>query len=142
MKRNLSLNPAHRFAAERHAEAFRVRTIHAIRDPKARQSEKIRQLGEALVVDGYRALDEQARALGLSRSTTWTILKANHKNSGLSAGIINKMLSAPTLPPRVKLKIFEYIEEKRAGLYGDDPNRVRRFAARISPERSVGLESS
>ena len=151
MKRNISLDPSRRFQTQHNGGSFADRSVHrpvhAIRpvnvigDPKARQSQKIRQLGEALMVDGYHALDEQARVLGLSRSTTWTILKANHKNSGLSAAIINRMLAAPTLPPRVRLKIFEYIEEKRAGLYGDDPNRVRRFAARISAQRSFHLHS-
>jgi hypothetical protein len=49
---------------------------------KARQAAKIRQLGETLIATGFRRLDEQARVLGLSRSTTWTILNGNHKNSG------------------------------------------------------------
>jgi DNA invertase Pin-like site-specific DNA recombinase len=55
---------------------------------KARQSAKIRELREALVASGFLTLDEQSKALGLSRSTTWTILKGNHKASGLSAAII------------------------------------------------------
>jgi predicted DNA-binding transcriptional regulator AlpA len=98
---------------------------------KARQAAKIKQLGEALVAAGFCTLDDQAKVLGLSRSTTWTILKANHKSSGLSASVINRMSAAPALPPRVKLTIAEYIEEKRAGLYGDGDHRVRRFAERI-----------
>ena len=101
-------------------------------DLKARQTAKIKQLGDALVQAGYQALDEQARLLGLSRSTTWTILKANHKSSGLSAAIINRMLATPQLPLGVKLKIFEYIEEKQAGLYGDNKVGVRRFVSRLS----------
>jgi predicted DNA-binding transcriptional regulator AlpA len=68
-------------------------------DMKARQSAKIRELREALVASGFLTLDEQSKVLGLSRSTTWTILKGNHKASGLSAAIIDRMLAAPRLPP-------------------------------------------
>src|SRR5439155_24311807 len=100
---------------------------------KARQSAKIKEVGEALIVDGICVLDQQAKALGLSRSTTWTILKASHKSSGLSAAIINRMLAATQLPPRVRLKIFEYIREKSVGHYGDNQRRIVKFTARISP---------
>jgi len=109
---------------------------------KARQSAKIRQIGEALVIAGFAALDEQAQALGLPRSTTWTILKGNHKSSGLSATIINRMLSMPRVPASVRAKIVEYVEEKSAGLYGDNRGRLRQFTARVTtpelrpPERS------
>ena len=65
----------------------------------ARQGTRIRELGGALVADGLVTLDDQARALGLSRSTAWAVLKANHKASGLAAGTINQMLSSQALPP-------------------------------------------
>ena len=45
---------------------------------KARQASKIREIGDALIALGYLVLDEQAKALGLVRSTAWTILQANH----------------------------------------------------------------
>jgi hypothetical protein len=105
-------------------------------DMKARQSSKIRALGEALTSAGFRTLDQQAKALGLSRSTTWTILKGNHKNSGLSVTIINRILQSPQLPPVVLTKILEYIAEKSAGFYGHGKPQSRRFAARLSPERT------
>jgi hypothetical protein len=66
---------------------------------KARQAAKIRELGYALVDSGFMTLDEQSKALGLARSTTWTILRASHKGSGLSAAIIKRMLLSPQLPP-------------------------------------------
>jgi len=97
-----------------------------------RQADKIREIGCALVEAGLFTLDVQAQALGLSRSTTWTILKANHKSSGLSAALIARMLAQPGLPPAVRSKIFEYIKDKKAGLFGDTPARLRRFAARLS----------
>jgi hypothetical protein len=102
---------------------------------KARQSSKIRELGDALVATGFLTLDQQANALGLSRSTTWTVLKASHKNSGLSAAIINRMLKAPQLPPLVRGRLLEYIDEKTAGSYGHSRMQRQRFTALLSVER-------
>jgi len=102
---------------------------------KARQSSKIRELAEAVKSAGFLTLDEQAKALGLFRSTAWTIRKASHKASGLSASIINRMLAAPELPPLARTKILEYVEEKTTGLYGGGRRRRRKFAARLSIEK-------
>ena len=99
---------------------------------KIRQSAKIRELADAVQAAGFRTLDQQAQALGLPRSTAWTIRKANHKASGLSASIINRMLASPQLPPLARSKIMEYVEEKAAGLYGGPAAGRRRFAARLS----------
>src|SRR5262245_40990520 len=82
---------------------------------KARQGSKIRELVEAVKSAGFLTLNEQAKALGLPRSTAWTIRKASHKASGLSASIINRMLAAPELPALPRIKILEYVEEKAAG---------------------------
>ena len=105
---------------------------------KARQAAKIRQLGDALVAVGFVTLDEQAEALGLPRSTTWTILKANHKASGLSAAVINRILTAPRLPKLARDKLLEYICEKSAGLYGGSRSQLRQFASRVSIEQLQG----
>jgi len=99
---------------------------------KTRQSLKIRELGDALAAEGFATLDEQAAALGLCRSTTWTLLKGHHKSSGLSATVINRMLATPQLPPLVRSKILEYVEDKTAGLYGHGKAQLRRFSARLS----------
>jgi hypothetical protein len=115
---------------------------------KARQASKIREIGDALIALGYLALDEQAKALGLARSTAWTILQANHKSSGLSATVINRMLAAPQLPPLVRAIIVEYIDEKVAGLYGHSKLQLRRFTlggrsnAAATPERKRRLNST
>jgi hypothetical protein len=101
---------------------------------KARQSSKIRELAEAVEAAGFLTLDEQAKALGLSRSTVWTIRKASHKASGLSASLINRMLAASELPPLARSKILEYVEEKAAGLYGGSRSQRRKFVARLSIE--------
>ena len=99
---------------------------------KARQSSKIRELADAVESAGFLTLDEQARALGVPRSTAWTIRWASHKASGLTASIINRMLTAPQLPPLVRSKILEYVEEKAAGFYGGSQNQLRNFVARLS----------
>jgi hypothetical protein len=109
------------------------RAAHTAAEMKAQQSSKIREIGDALVAAGFCALDEQAEALGLSRSTTWTMLKGNYKNSGLSAATLKRILSVPRLPPIVRAKVHEYIEEKTAGLYGDSKTRLRKFAATLHP---------
>jgi hypothetical protein len=83
------------------------------------------------------ALDEQADALGLCRSTTWTILQATHKNSGLSATVVNRMLASPQLPAPVRAKLIEYIEEKISGRYGHGKVQLREFAGRLTPPLNV-----
>ena len=101
---------------------------------KARQSAKIREIGDALHVAGYVALDEQAVALGLSRSTAWSILQAPHKASGLSAAVISRMLAGPELPPAVRKIILEYVKEKAGGLYGHGAEVRRKFVVNLSDE--------
>ena len=110
-----------------------ISPCNRIKDYKARQTIRIKEVGAALAASGLVALDEQARALGLSRSTAWAVLKANHKASGLTVPTINRMLSSPELPPNVRFTILKYVEEKLAGLYGHNKKQLRRFAARFDP---------
>jgi hypothetical protein len=116
-------------------DAFRLFSAARARTQRTQQSSKIKELAEAVKSAGFLTLDEQAKALGLSRSTAWTILKASHKASGLSGSIINRMLAAPELPPFARTKILEYVEEKAAGLYGGSRSQRRKFAARLSIEK-------
>jgi len=99
---------------------------------KARQSAKIRELGQVLIDVGLRSLDDQANALGLPRSTAWTILKTCHKSYGLSAAVIERMLRSSKLPPRARTTLVEYVEEKSFGLYGGCRKQQQRFAVRLS----------
>ena len=100
----------------------------------------IQRIGDALVAEGFVTLGEQAKALGLPRSTTWTILRANHKKSGLSAAIVNRILKAPQLPGSVRAKVLQYVEEKSAGLHGHNKLQQRRFAVRLESMRRRGLD--
>jgi len=106
-----------------------ISPCNRIKDYKARQTIRIKEVGAALAASGLVALDEQARALGLSRSTAWAVLKANHKASGLTAATISRMLSLPELPPHVRATILMYVEEKLAGLYGHNKEQLSRFKA-------------
>jgi predicted DNA-binding transcriptional regulator AlpA len=99
------------------------------------QAAKILELGEALIAAGHLRLDDQATLLGLSRSTTWTIVRAKHKATGLSASVIKRMLAQPRLPAMVRIKIFEYVDQKSAGMYGHNATQVRRFVEALSPLR-------
>jgi hypothetical protein len=101
-------------------------------ETKARQCAKIREIRATLVAEGLFSLDEQAAALGLSRSTAWVLAKGHHKASGLTAALIKKMLASPRLPGTVRGQILEYVQEKAAGLYGHHLQLRRRFVAQLN----------
>ena len=98
---------------------------------KARQCAKIAELRLVLLQAGYHSLDKQASVLGLSRSTTWAVLQAHHKASGLSGSVIKRMLRSPDLPPTARQWIDEYVAEKLAGNYGHSRRRLVVFRAQV-----------
>jgi len=110
----------------------RVGSAFNIAAMKARQRYKIEEIRSALEIAGARTLDQQAQLLGLSRSTTWSVLKANYKTSGLSAGIIKRILASPRLPDLARHQIVEYIQERLAGVYGHSERRRRQFASSLA----------
>ena len=105
-----------------------LRGVHDASKPKTRQRSKIAEIRATLTDAGFVALDEQAATLGLSRSTTWSILNPNHKSSGLSARTISRILRSTRLPSSVRQRMFEYIQEKIEGLYGHTDRRRREFS--------------
>ena len=104
----------------------------ALHEMKLLQASKIQTLSETLIAAGFITLADQAQVLGIPRSTAWTIMRSAHKGSGLSAATINHMLSSPTLPASVRVKIIEYIKEKSAGRFGHSGEQLRRFNAQIN----------
>jgi|SoimicMinimDraft_4_1059732.scaffolds.fasta_scaffold108548_1 hypothetical protein len=98
---------------------------------KARQSSKIGKIRQALVAAGFDTLTKQAAVLGLSKSTTWAVLRGNHKGSGLSTSVINRILRSQELPRTVRRIIEEYVQEKLLGEYGHDDRRLRKFSAQL-----------
>jgi hypothetical protein len=93
---------------------------------KARQASKLAEIRKTLIAAGYDTTAKQALALGISRSTAWVVLNRDNR-AGPSAVVIKRILSSPDLPPAVRRKIAEYINEKIAGLYGHGKNRTRWF---------------
>jgi hypothetical protein len=109
---------------------------------KARQAAKLAAIRETLIAAGFRTLNAQSGALGLGRSSTYAVLKGQHKASGLSARVINRMLASPNLPPTVRAIVLEYVEEKLAGLYGHRSPRLKAFAARVATKRKTTLKAA
>jgi DNA-binding transcriptional regulator YiaG len=122
--------------------AHERQTSPTISHMKAMQCSKIRELRQALVRAGVLTLDQQAKSLGVSRSTAWAVLKGNHKSSGLSATLINRMLASPQLPGSARKIILEYVKEKSAGAYGHGKERLRQFRARLANGQSFDAAES
>ena len=101
--------------------------MHASCSARIQQRLKIEEIGTTLAECGFVVLDEQAYVLGLSRSTAWTVIRGRHKTSGLCATTINRMLDTGRLPPRVRLKLLEYIAAKMSGAYGDQKHCLKAF---------------
>ena len=116
------------------------------RGAKLEQCAKVAELRRALMDAGFHSLGEQARALGLGRSTTWAILKAGHKSSGLSASVVRRMLRSANLPPAARRVIEEYVREKLAGTFGHGRKQLKKFRARLDqlddPDTCLELRSA
>ena len=98
---------------------------------RTRQASRIRDLRQALIDAGYKSLDQQATALGLCRSTTWTVLRGDHKCTGLQAALVARMWVAPNLPPTARTILASYISEKSQGSYGHNEDQRERFTAQL-----------
>jgi hypothetical protein len=72
----------------------------------------LQQIREALIKSGHSKLDQQAKALGLHRSTAWTIVKAKHKLGRLNAKTARRILANPDTPPHVRSVIQKYLAER------------------------------
>jgi hypothetical protein len=107
---------------------------------KARQCAKLRDLRQALIDAGFKSLDQQAMALGLSRSTAWAVLQGHHKASGLSGAIVGRMLASPGLPQSARTVLLAYIQEKAAGAYGHSGKQADRFFRHLEEKRASEAE--
>jgi hypothetical protein len=97
--------------------------------PKVRLTSKLAEIRDALISAGFDTTAEQAAVLGLSRSTAWVFLNRDNR-VGPSAKVVKRTLSSKKIPPSVRKKIEEYVEEKSLGLYGrgKEPNKAFRVA--------------
>ena len=62
----------------------------------------LRQISDALVACGYTKLDDQAKALGVARSTAWTIVNTKHKLDRLNSKTITRILANSETPVFVR----------------------------------------
>jgi predicted secreted protein len=79
---------------------------------RQQQSSRNQDIAEALIASGYKALDAQAKALGIHRATAWTIIKNKHKLGRLSAKTIQRILSNSETPQAVREVIRKYMAER------------------------------
>ena len=77
-----------------------------------KNTNRIQDITAALIASGYSSLDEQAKALGVHRSTAWTIIKMKHKLGRLSAKTTARILANPKTPPSVRAVIRQYLAER------------------------------
>ena len=92
----------------------------AVHSPKVtyrKYATRIQHIADALVAVGCVALDKQAKALGVHRSTAWTIMRTKHKLDRLSLKTTNRMLASPELPPSVRIIVLQYLAERSDGLH-------------------------
>jgi len=73
---------------------------------------RLSDIGDALTAAGYATLDEQAKALGVNRSTAWYIVNGKNKRDRLSKKTTQRILTNPDTPPSVRAIIQQYLAER------------------------------
>ena len=73
---------------------------------------RLQDIGDALVAAGYTSLDEQAKALGVTRSTAWNIVNGKNKLDRLARKTTKRILADPETPPSVRAIIRQYLAER------------------------------
>ena len=77
---------------------------------------RLQDISEALIACGYTKLDKQAKALGVRRSTAWTIVNVKHKLGRLSSKTTSRILANPELPLSVRFVVQRYMAERSDAL--------------------------
>jgi hypothetical protein len=93
-------------------------------DTPRKYAVKLHHISEALVASGYTTLDDQAKALGIHRSTAWTIIKTKHKLGRLSTKTTKRILANPATPASVRAIVQRYLAE-RSDIVEDLPRQSR-----------------
>jgi hypothetical protein len=70
----------------------------------------IQLIADALIKGGYNSLDDQAKALGLNRSTVWNIMKTKHKLGRLNNKTVRSILANTDTPPSVLVIIRSMLD--------------------------------
>ena len=90
----------------------RLESVRYLNSSEIRRTTPVQHIADALVAAGYSSLDDQAKALGVHRSTAWTIVKAKHKLGYLNAKTTERMLANPELPPVIRDVLKKYKTER------------------------------
>jgi hypothetical protein len=94
----------------------RLETVRYLNEVKSSsgvpRTTQIQRIAGALVAAGYSSLDKQAKALGIHRSTAWTIVKTKHKLGRLNPNTTKRILANPDTPPSVRAVIQQYLAER------------------------------
>src|SRR5262245_41450550 len=88
------------------------------------RSIELDRISEMLISAGYISLDEQAKALGLGRSTAWVIVAKKYKVGRLNAKTIDRILKNTQTPPAVRLLVEQYVANRVSR--ASRPNRMLR----------------
>ena len=123
----------HRHNGRRTNISARLETVRYITEiePSSRdcRTTPLQQIAAALVQAGHKSLDDQARALGIHRSTVWTIVKTKHKLGRLNAKTTNRILENPDTPPSVRALVAKYLAE-RSEVFGAPQPKVEQTVHR------------
>jgi hypothetical protein len=89
----------------------RLETVRHLNTSSARRTIPVQDIADALIKAGYKSLDGQAKALGIHRATTWTIIKTKHKLGHLNAKTTERILANPELPLCIRDVLQRYAAE-------------------------------
>ena len=89
----------------------RLEAIRELEDSQGRVI-PVQPIAEELIELGYSSLDSQAKALGLNRSTVWTIMKRKHKLGRLNTKTARRILANQRTPLSVRAIIRGMLSPK------------------------------
>jgi len=94
----------------RQSLAARLERIRLLENPGRKIP--IQVIADSLRKAGYNSLDAQAKALGVNRSTAWTIMKTKHKLGHLNNKTVRSILANPDTPVSIRVIIRTMLHRK------------------------------
>jgi len=104
--------PATTVTQEEPQRLGRCSSFRATAEVSLRKFTTVQEIRKALGTSGNVSLDQQAKALGIHRSTAWTIIKSQHKLGRLNHKTIKRILENSETPPAVRAIVQQYLAEK------------------------------
>jgi hypothetical protein len=97
---------------KRSSLSVRLKAVRSLNTSSAHRTIPVQHIADALVEAGYTSVSRQARALGISRATAWTIMRTKHKLGYLNGKTAERMLANPELPTCIRDVLHRYATEK------------------------------